>query len=253
MVLFFLSGGQSVHFNTIRALQDCTICPEGSISIKARARQQIMVVLIASLWFLCPIHHNFRFERHSSRAYCRVPASRIQFTLIGRSEKVADAPLWWVASISPCSWIAEWLEDTRNSRGMLSWLPPALSLFIFTPARWKKENWWVAKAIGHLIQAKRLSSLWQSIPAPATAFSVGAADVKKEEKTGTVNDRWRMTSYHSMPSFQRASFGSTAVLAQLTTKLMRFCLWLEANPNYCLLWPEPHRICHRQLSRFPQN
>lgn len=157
-----------------------------------------------------------------------------------------------MASISPCSWIAEWLEDTRNSRGKLSWLPPALSLFIFTLAMWKKEKWWVAKAIHHIIQVKRLISLWQSISAPAIAFPVGAADVKKEEKTGTVNDRWRMTSYNSVPSFQHTSFGSTAVLAQLTPKLMSFCLWLEANPNYRLLWPEPYRICHGQLSRFPK-
>jgi len=55
--------------------------------------------------------------------------------------------------------------------------------------------------------------------------------MKKEEKTGTVNDRWKMTSHNSIPSFQHTSFGSTAVLAQLTPKLMSFCLWLEANPN----------------------
>jgi len=48
------------------------------------------------------------------------------------SEKVADTPLWWMASISPCCWIAEWLEDTRNSRGKLSWLAPVLSLYLHT-------------------------------------------------------------------------------------------------------------------------
>lgn len=225
----------------IRVLRGCTICPEGSTAKCSCCWWWCWLLLFhfSSPFIVCPIHQNSRFAHHLSRAFCRVPASRIQSTLMDRSEKVADTPLWWLASISPCSWIAECLEDTRNSRGKLSWLPPALSLFIFTLAMWKKEKWWVAKAIHHLIQPKRLFSLWQSISAPAKAFPVGAADVKKE-KTGTVNDRWRMTSDNSIPSFQHALFGSTAVLAQLTPKLMSFWLWLEANPNYYVSYGRSH-------------